>query len=181
MAIHVFRRHEELANLQRLSVPLLVSTCLLQFLSQIFLNGSLLLPLQARVKELGFWEFYLVRTGGFFVGSLVPVAGGLAVRLAYLRNRGLTYVDFTWATLLSNVFALAAAAVIAVLGTGVLWTIAGRPSAPVLGVAGGVLVMSAAAVVALEFLPRLARHPRFRRWRWLSDVSALTVSRRIAV
>ena len=98
MAVHLSRTHEELAYVQRLSVQVLAATCLLQFVSQLFLNGSLLLPLQTKVTRLGFWELYLVRTGGFLVGSLMPVAGGLAVRLAYLRNRGLTYLDFTWAT-----------------------------------------------------------------------------------
>jgi uncharacterized membrane protein YbhN (UPF0104 family) len=181
MAIHVFGRHEELANLQRLSIQLLVSTCVLQFLSQIFLNGSLLLPLQTRVKELGFWEFYLVRTGGFFVGSLVPVAGGLAVRLAYLRGRGLTYLDFTWATLFSNVLALGAAAVLAVGATGLLWIVAGSLPGPVLVVAVGVLTISVAAVAAFEFLPRLMRHTKLRKWRWLSDMSSLKTSRRMAM
>ena len=184
MAIHVFGRHEELANLQRLSVLLLVSTCVLQFLSQVFLNGSLLLPLQTCVKELGFWDLYLVRTGGFFVGSLVPVAGGLAVRLAYLRGRGLTYLDFTWATLFSNVLALGAAAVLAVGATGVLWIVAGSPPALVLAVAGGVLTISVAAVAAFEFLPRLMRHPKLQKWRWLSELSemsGLKTSRRMAL
>ena len=42
----------------------------------------------------------------------------------------MTYLDFTWATLLSNVLALGAAAVLAVAATGVLWMLAGRPPAP---------------------------------------------------
>ena len=92
------------------------------------------------MTRLGFWELYLVRTGGFLVGSLVPVAGGLAVRLAYLRTRGLTYLDFTWATLLSNVLALGAAAVLAVSrDRGALdggRTAAGRPSRSLRGRAG---------------------------------------------
>ena len=109
IAVHLARSHEELASIRRLSLQVLTVTGVLQLLSQLFLNESLLLPLQRHVARLGFWELYLVRTGGFFAGSLVPVAGGLAVRLAYLRNRGLTYLDFTWATLFSNVLALAAA------------------------------------------------------------------------
>jgi MFS family permease len=181
MAVHVSRRHEELAYVQRLSIQVLIVTCALQFVSQIFLNGSLLLPLQTCVKKLGFWELYLVRTGGFFVGSLVPVAGGLAVRLAYLRSRGLTYLDFTWATLFSNVLALGAAAVLAVGATGVLWMTAGPPPALVLGVSAGVLAISVAALAAFEFLPRLTRHPKLQKWRWLSGMSSLKTSRRMAM
>ncbi len=181
IAIHVSRTHEELAYVQRLSVRVLIATCLLQFVSQIFLNGSLLLPLQAFVKRLGFWELYLVRTGGFFVGSLVPVAGGLAVRLAYLRSRGLTYLDFTWATLFSNVLALGAAAVLAVAATGVLWMVAGTLPGLVVGVSAGVLAISVAAVAVFEFLPRLTRHPMFHRWSWLSAMSGLQTSRRMAM
>jgi hypothetical protein len=180
LAVHVSRTHEELAYVQRLSVQVLIVTCLLQFVSQLFLNGSLLLPLQTYATRLGFWELYLVRTGGFLVGSLVPVAGGLAVRLAYLRSRGLTYVQFTWATLLSNVLALGAAAVLAVFATGVLWMIAGRPPGLVLGVSAGVLAISVAALAAFEFLPRLTRHPRLQTWRWLSGMSSLRTTRRLA-
>ena len=181
MALYVSRRTEELAYVQRLSIQVLIATCLLQFLSQLLLNGSLLLPLQTRVRSLGFWELYLVRTGGFLVGSLVPVAGGLAVRLAYLKSRGLTYLDFTWATLLSNVLALAAAAVVAVVATGVVWMSAGRPPAAVLGVSAGVLAISVAALAVFEFLPRLTRHPRIQKGRWLSSMSRLSTSRRLAM
>lgn len=180
MGVLVARTGDELAYLQRLSVQVLLVTCLLQFVSQLFLNGSLLLPLQTCVKSLGFWELYLVRTGGFLAASLVPVAGGLAVRLAYLRNRGLTYLDFTWATLLSNVLALAAAAVVAVFATGVLWRIAGRPPAAVFGVSAGVLAISVAAVAVFELLPRLTRHPRLGKWRWLSGLRSLRTTRRMA-
>jgi len=181
MAVHLSRTHEELAYVQRLSVQVLAVTCLLQFVSQLFLNASMLLPLQTKVPQLGFWELYLVRTGGFLVGSLMPVAGGLAVRLAYLRNRGLTYLDFTWATVLSNVLALAAAAVVAVLATGVLWIMAGRPPAAVLGVSAGVLAISVAALAVFEYLPGLTCRPRFQRWRWLSGMSSLRTSRAMAM
>ena len=181
MAIHVSRTYAELATVQRLSIQVLIGTCVLQFVSQMFLNGSLLLPLQTCVKGLGFWELYLVRTGGLFVGSLVPVAGGLAVRLAYLRNRGLTYLDFTWATLFSNVLALGAAAVLAVGAVGLLWMLAGPLPAPVLGVSAGVLAISVAALAAFEFLPRLTRHPKLQKWRWLSGMSGLQTSRRLAM
>ena len=180
MAVQIARAQDELASVRRFSVRILIVTCLIQFASQLFLNGSLLLPLQRRVQRLGFWELYLVRSGGFLVGSLVPVAGGLAVRLAYLRRRGLTYADFTWATLLSNVLALGAAAVLAVFATGVLWMIAGPPPPIVLGVSGGVLTISLAALAMFEFLPRLVGHPRFAGWHWLSGMSGLATSRRMA-
>ena len=180
IAIHFSRTHEELATIQRLSVRMLIAVCLLQFVSQLFLNASLLLPLQTCVTRLGFWELYLVRAGGFLAGSLVPVAGGLAVRLAYLRNRGLTYLDFTWATLLSNVLALVAAAVLGVFATGVLWIVAGPPPAGVLGVSAGVLAISVAALAVFELLPRAASHPKLQRWRWFSTMRSLGASRAMA-
>jgi uncharacterized membrane protein YbhN (UPF0104 family) len=180
IVIYVSGREEELAYVQRLSLGVLAITCLLQFLSQLALNESMLLPLQTCVKSLGFWEIYLVRTGGHIVGSVVPVAGGLAVRLAYLRNRGVTYADFTWATLLSNVLALVAAAIISVAATAVLWSIAGRPPAAVLAVTGGVLAISAGAAVTFEALPRLTGHPRLRRWPWLSGTATWRTTPRLA-
>lgn len=180
IAVHLFRSQEELGSIQRLSIQTLGVACALQLAAQICLNGSLLLPLQACVSGLGFWELYLVRTGGFFVGSIVPVAGGLAVRLAYLRRQGLTYLEFTWATLLSNVLALVAAALLAAAATGVLWIVTGPPPPFVLAVSAGVLAMSAAAVGVFELLPRVTRHPRLRRWRWLSDMHTLNASPRIA-
>jgi len=181
IAVYLSRTGEEPVYLERLSIGLLLGTCLLQFVSQLCLNGSLLLPLQSCVKGLGFWELYLVRTGGVLVGSIVPVAGGLAVRLAYLRRRGLTYLEFTWATLLSNALALGAAALMAVFGIGALWMIAGPPPAAVLAISGGVLALSVAALVLFEFLPRLTRHPRLAKWRWLSEMSSLsTTSPRMA-
>ena len=179
IVVYVARTSEELGHVRRLSAPVLIATSLLQFASQLFLNGSMLLPLQARVPALGFWELYLVRTGGSVVGSLVPVAGGLAVRLAYLRSRGLTYRDFTWATLLSNVLALAAAAAVAAVATATVWTTLGRPSGVVLAVAAGVFAMSVAALAAFEYLPRLTRHPRLRRWQSLADMTGLLASRRM--
>lgn len=181
VAIQASRARSELANIQRLSLGMLVSTCVLQFLSQMLLNEALLLPLRTCMKALGFWELYVVRTGGLFVGGLVPVAGGLAVRLAYLRSRGLTYVDFMWATLFSNVLALGAAAVVAVGATGVLWMMAGPPPAPVLGVTAAVLAISLAAVAVFEFLPRMTRLSALRKWPWLSGLSSLTASRLMAI
>jgi hypothetical protein len=178
MAAHVSIRHEEVAYFRRLSAPVLAITLFFQFLSQLVLNGALLLPLQTYVKGLGFWELFMVRTGGFFVGHIVPVAGGLAVRLAYLRRRGLTYLDFTWATLLSNVLALVAAAALAVGATGILWMVAGTPPAPVLGLSAGVLVLGVTALTVFQFLPRFAGHPRLQRWHGLSGMSGFKASRR---
>jgi hypothetical protein len=180
MVLHVSRTHEELAYVQRLSFQVLVAGCLLQFASQLFLNGSMLLPLQSVMPGLGFWELYLLRAGGVLVGSVMPVAGGLAVRLAYLKHRGLTYLDFTWATILSNVLALGAAAVVGVFATGVLWMVAGRPPISVLGGSAGLLALSAAAVAVFERLPRLTRGRHFQRWRWLSGMSGLRMSRAMA-
>jgi uncharacterized membrane protein YbhN (UPF0104 family) len=180
MVVHISRTQAELAYVQRLSVQILVVTCLLQFVSQLFLNASLLLPLQTSVKDLGFWELYLVRTGGLVVGSVVPVAGGLAVRLAYLKTRGVTYLDFTSATLLSNVLALGAAALVAVGATAVLWVTAGRPPALILAVTAGVLGVSLAAVAAFELVPRLTRRPNLKKWRWMSGMNSLRTSPRMA-
>jgi uncharacterized membrane protein YbhN (UPF0104 family) len=176
-AVYLSGEREELSRLGDLSIGLLLATGLLQVASQLFLNASFLLPLKPCVTRLGFWELHLVRTGGLFVGSLVPVAGGLAVRLAYLRTRGLTYLDFTWATLLSNVLALHAAAVLAVVAAGVLWVTMGTLPWTVIAVSGGVLGISLAMAAAFEYLPRWSRHPRLTRWRWLSDMKGLTSSR----
>ena len=180
MVVYVART-QELDSLRRLSLQVLLITCGLQFLSNLFLNQSMLLPLQTCVTRLGFWELYLVRTGGFLAASVIPVAGGLAVRLAYLRNRGLTYLDFTWATLLSNVLALLATGVLGVCATGALWMVAGRPPASVLAVSAGVFAASVAALVVFEYLPRISRWPRFQRWSWLSAMRSPLGNRSMAV
>lgn len=177
IAVYVLRNSEEVAYLRRLSVSVLVWTLVFQFLSQLLFNEAMRMPLQAAVKTLGFWEFYMVRTSGFFLGSIVPVAGNIGVRLAYLRRRGLTYLDFTWATILSNVLALVASAALAAIATAVLWGVAGRPPAAILVLSGGVLAMSVIALLVFHSLPRLAKHPWLARWRWLSGVRELTVSR----
>ena len=181
MAIYAARTQEELASIRRLSLRVLMATCALQFASHIVLNASFLLPLRRSLQALGFWELYLVRTGGLVAGWFIPVAGGLAVRLAYLKNRGLTYVDFTWATLFSNLLALGAAAVLAAGATIVLWMMAGPLPASVVIVSAGVLLGSVAALAAFEFLPRLTRHPRLEKWRWLSDIGTLQANPRMAI
>jgi uncharacterized membrane protein YbhN (UPF0104 family) len=179
IAVHLSRSHEELAHLQRLSVQALAATFVLQFASQLFLNGSLLLPLRACVSSVGFWELYVVRTGGFFVGLVVPVAGGLAVRLAYFRKKGLTYADLTWATLFSNVLALGAAALVGTAATLVVRVVAGPLPARVVAVAAGVLAISLAAVAAFELLPRVGRHPKLQSWLWLTGMSSIKASARL--
>lgn len=177
LAGYLFTRREELASFQRLSTTVLLIALLFQFLSQIFWNGAILLPLQTCMR-LGYWELFMVRTGGFLVGYMVPVAGNIAVRLTYLRRRGLTYSDFTWATLLSNVLALFAGAVLAVFAVGMLWVIAGTPPAPVLGLTAGVLALGVTGLTVFQFLPDLAGHPQLQRWPWLSSVSGFKASRR---
>ena len=178
MAAYVSKRHEELAYFQRLSASVLIITLFFQFLSQLFFNGAMLVPLQIHVKGLGFWEFFMVRTGGLLIGNILPVAGGVAVRLAYLRGRGLTYADFAWATLLSNVLALGAAAALAVVAVGVLWMVAGTPPTLVLGLSAGLLALSVATLAAVQLTPRMAGQGRLQNWRWLSGSSGFKVSRR---
>ena len=181
MAMHLSTRSEELAGIGRVPVRVLLATCLLQFLSQLCLNGSFLLPLRSCVTALGFWELQLVRTGGWLVGSLVPVAGGLAVRLAYLKGRGLTYLDFAWATLLSNMLALVAAALLAAAATAGLWATTGPPPLPIAVMSAIVLAASLAVLAAFELAPRLTRGARLERWRALSNMRSLkTTDRRMA-
>ncbi len=158
---------DDLDSLRRLSVPVLLSTLLLQVVAQILFNGVFFLPLKAHLPQLGFWELFLVRTGGFFAGSVLPVAGGLAVRMAYLRRRGLTYQDFASATALSNVTALLAIGLLTTSAVTLLWILAGPPPAPVLGLATAVLATSGMATAALRLLPRAASHRWFGRWPWV--------------
>ena len=179
MGVHLARADGEWASIRRLSGGVVGFACLLQFAAQVLLNGSMLLPLRKCVAGLGFWELYLVRTGGSFVGSLVPVAGGLAVRLAYLKRRGLTYAEFTWATLLTNVLALVSAALLGMAATGVLWATVSRPPLAVIAVSAGLLAVSVAVMGAFECLPRASQHPRFARWRALSGMRGLGASRRL--
>jgi uncharacterized membrane protein YbhN (UPF0104 family) len=176
IAVHVWTSREEISYLHTLSLSVLIATLVCQFLVQLLVTEGLLVPLRAHIDQLGFWEFFLVRMGGAFVGSVVPVAGGLAVRLTYLRRRGLTYLDFTWATILSNVLALTAAAALCVLATAVLWAIAGTPPALIIWLTAGVLAVSAAAQLIFQWLPRLAGHHWFRRWPWVEDVSSYRAS-----
>lgn len=176
MAVYVAKSATLLLHLQRLSLWRLALIVVLQFVSQLAFNEAMLLPLRPYSPGLGYWEFYTVRTGGLFAGNLVPVAGNIAVKLAYLRRRGVTYLEFTWATVLSNVLALVAAAALAVAATGVLWSVSGRPSNAVLALSAGTLAISVAAFVAFRMLPRAASHRRLRRWRWIAEISGFEVS-----
>jgi uncharacterized membrane protein YbhN (UPF0104 family) len=176
MAAQVGQSSTALSHLHRGSLSVIAVTVLLQFLSQLAFNEAVLLPLRPYSAGLGYWEFYMVRTGGFFIGNVVPVAGNIAVRLTYLRRRGVTYLEFTWATLLSNVVALVAAAALAVAATALLWSATGKPSNAVVALAAGTLAISLIAFLTFRLLPRIARHPRLQRWRWVADMSGFEAS-----
>ncbi len=178
MAVRLLTSYEDLTQFQRLSTGGLLATVFLQFLSQLLWNGAMLLPLRTYMKRLGFWELFMVRTGGFVAGYIVPVAGNLAVRMAYLKHRGLSYSEFTWATLLSNVLALFSGAVLAVVALGALWMMAGTPPLSVLGLTAIVLALGVAGITVLQSVPRLACRPRLQQWRWLSGLSGFTTSHR---
>jgi hypothetical protein len=181
IAVHVLRNPDEIAQFRRLSVPILVAAVLSQTLVQIFMNGALLVPLQRHIRDLGFWEFLLVRSGGLVASSVVPVAGGIAVRLAYLRRRGLTYADFAWATLVANVLTLVGAAILAVVATGMMWSAVGRPPALVFGLAAAITVASASAVILTRALPQLAARGILGRWSWLETLAGYSIDRPTAL
>ena len=177
MAVYLVTQRGELAYFRRLTATVLLLTLLCQFISQLLWNGAMLLPLRMYMK-LGFWELFMVRAGGALVGYGVPMAGNIGVRLAYLRRRGLTYSHFTWATVLSNVLALVAAAALALVALGILSTATGSLSAPAAGLTAVVAILASGGLAALHFLPRLAGHPRFQGWRWLSGTSGHDASGR---
>ncbi len=164
IAVHLALQFDDVRQLSRLSLVVLAGTVALLFGSQLAQNESMLVPLRTHLPRLGFWELFFVRTGGLVVGSAVPVAGGMAVRLAYLKRQGLTYADFAHATLLSNVLALVAAACLALSATALLWTMAGAAPIAALGLDVALLALGAGALAVLHALPRLARHPRISQW-----------------
>jgi hypothetical protein len=164
IAIHLLQQSADVRQLSRLSPGVLTGSLLLLFASHLAQNASMLLPLRVYLPGLGFWELFLVRAGGFLLGSAVPVAGGVAVRLAYLTRQGLTYAEFAHATLLSNVLALTAATCLALPATVAFWAMAGAPPTAAIGLTVAVLVLGAAAGVVLPMLPRLSRHGRLSRW-----------------
>jgi hypothetical protein len=164
IAVHLTLQYDELRQLSRLSAAVAIGSVLLLLGSHLAHNESILVPLRVHLPSLAFWELFLVRTGGLVLGSAVPVAGGVAVRLAYLRRQGITFADFAHATLLSNVLALVAGACLAIPATAALWAIDGAPPTSAVGLVTVVLALGIGALVALQALPALARHPRLSRW-----------------
>jgi hypothetical protein len=170
VAAHLLSQRDELEYLQRLSAAVVLTTLLCQFVSQMLWNEAMRVPLRAYMA-LGFWELLLVRSGGFLVGTVVPVAGNVGVRMAYLKRRGLGYADFTWATVVSNVVALFAASVLGTIALGLVWIVAGAPPASVVGLTAAVVTAGVAGLVSLRAVPRLAAHPRVERWSWLAALA----------
>ncbi len=178
---HAYRNPDEIAQFRRLSPLVLFGAVVSQTLVQIFMNWALLIPLQRHLRNLGFWEFLLVRSGGLVASSVVPVAGGMAVRLAYLRRRGLTYSDFLWATIVANVFALVAAAILAVAASGVMWWLIGQPPLLVFGLAAAIALGAAAAVLLTGAIPRLAARGRLGQRAWVEALSEHSLDRSTAL
>jgi hypothetical protein len=164
IAVHLALQFEDVRQLGRLSMGVLIGSVVLLLGAHLAQNESILVPLRTHLPRLAFWELFLVRTGGLVVGSAVPVAGGPAVRLAYLRRLGLSFTDFAHATVLSNVLALVAAACLALPATSALWMLAGPPPAAALGLLAALLALGVGALLALQALPSLARRPRLSRW-----------------
>ena len=179
IAIHLAQQFEDLRRLSRLSPGVVIGSLVLLFGSQLALNESMLLPLRVHLPGIGFWELFLVRTGGLVVGSAVPVAGGLAVRLAYLKRQGLSYAKFTHATVLSNALASVTAALLALPATAALWAMAGSVPAAALGLTIVVLALGGAALALLQALPRVARYPALSRW--LPAAEDLSASRELVI
>jgi uncharacterized membrane protein YbhN (UPF0104 family) len=174
IAAYLLTRRDELEYFRRLSAAVLLATLLFQLLSQLLWNQAMLLPLRAYMK-LGFWELFVVRSGGLLAGALVPVAGNIGVRLAYLRRRGLGYSDFTWATIVSSVLALFASAALAVMAVAILWARTGDLSRPVVVLTAALLALGIAALLSLRILPRLAGHRWARKWTWIAAMSRHTI------
>lgn len=171
LALYLVTRREALEDLQRLSLGDVLIVLLSQFSAQLLWNGAVLAPLRASLEKLGFWELLLVRSGGVLASYVVPVAGNVAVRMAYLRRRGLAYPDFVWATLLSNLLALFAAAILAVWAVVTAQVVTGNTSGPVLGLTGGIVALGAVALSGVFLLPRFAGHPLLQRWRFTSALT----------
>ena len=158
LALYLVTRREALEDLQRLSLGDVMIVLLSQFSAQLLWNGAVLAPLRASLEKLGFWELLLVRSGGVLASYVVPVAGNVAVRMAYLRRRGLAYPDFVWATLLSNLLALFAAAILAVWAVVTAQVVTGNTSGPVLGLTGGIVALGAVALSGVSLPQREARN-----------------------
>jgi uncharacterized membrane protein YbhN (UPF0104 family) len=177
MGAHLIASRDELVQLRRLSPSVLIAAAGLQFLAQLSWNGAMLVPLRLQMPQLGFWELLMVRAGGFLVGVMVPLGGNVAVRLAYLRKRGLTYAEFAWATLLTNSLALLSIAGVAAIAVAALWQRHGRPPTGVMVLTGVVLAAGAGAVTFLYFLPRGARYPWLAGRPWAKGLANLTATR----
>ena len=177
MAFQLATERELLAEFKRISLGPLLVMLGLQVLAQLFWNGAMLVPLKTHLRTLGFWELFLVRTGGFIAGYAVPVAGNLAIRMAYLKRRGLAYADFTWATALTSVLTLSAGAVLGIVGVAVLWMMTDRPPLPVLTLSAGCFALGVAGMAAFHVVPRLAGRSRFEKWPWLAALSQFETRR----
>ena len=180
MAVYFLARREEVAYFRRLSLAVVLLTLVFQFVSQLLWNGAMLLPLRTYMK-LGYWELFVVRTGGVLASYGVPVAGNIGVRLAYLRRQGLDYSQFAWATITSNVLGLAAAAALGLIALGTLRLRVGRVPVPVVALRSAVAMLALGGLAALGVLPRLAGHTRFQRWPWVSGMSGHEIGRRTIV
>jgi hypothetical protein len=181
MGGHLLMSRDELVQLGRLSSSILIGAAGLQLLAQLSWNAAMLVPLRLHMPQLGFWELLMVRAGGFLIGVMVPLGGNVAVRLAYLRRRGLTYSEFAWATLLTNSLALLSIAGVAAFAMAALWQLHGRPPAGVIALTGVVLAAGLGAVSFLYFLPRWARHAWFAGRPWAKGLAELKATRSVIV
>jgi hypothetical protein len=179
MAVHLLMSRDELAQLGRLSPAVLLVVLMFQVIAQLAWNGAMWLPLRLRMTDLGFWELFMVRAGGFLIGTVIPVAGNIGVRLAYLRGRGLAYADFAWATLLTNALALVSVGGVATIAAAVLWRLYGPPPAAVLSLTAAVLIAGVTAVTAFRSLPRLLERTWFRKWSGRIDLGQLHTPPRV--
>jgi uncharacterized membrane protein YbhN (UPF0104 family) len=170
VGIHLFREREALAELPRLPWWLLLATLAFQLAAQLFWNAAMLLPLRTHMDRIGFWELFMVRSGGSVAGLVFPIAN-LAVRLAYLKRRGLGYAEFVWATALANVLALFAGGVVAVAALALLWSRAGSPPRSIVALTAAVLALGLAGLFALRVAPQFAG--RAMRWAWVGSIARL--------
>jgi hypothetical protein len=179
IAIYLAQGFDDVRQLSRLSPGVVAGSLVLLFVSHLAHNESMLLPLRVHLPRVGFWELFLVRTGGLVVGSAVPVAGGPAVRLAYLKRQGLSYAQFTHATVLSNVVAVVAAACLALPAAAAVWALAGAPPIATVGLTLVLLALGGAALALLQALPRAAGDGWLSRW--LPAVDDVSASRPIVI
>ena len=153
---------------------------LAQCVSQLLWNAATLLPLRTYVKNIGFWELLMLRTGGF--ARRQRRSGGGQFCLAHDLTSGAVVFGPPTSPgrpILSNVMLLFSGAALAGLGVAVLWVMAWRSlMTPVLLLTGGVLVVGVAALVVTGLLPRIGAHPLLQRWPWLAAIGDFKASRR---